>query len=793
MNGSSATPRAARAAGIHAMAIARFGQSMPRVEDRLLLTGRGRFVDDISLPGQAHGVLVYASHAHARLKSVDISRARSCPGLLCILTGADLSQRGLGGLPPLFMPEDAGGPKAYRTLRPILALDEVRHVGDRIAFCVAETAAQAREAADLVAVDYEPLPCVTELTAATASDAPRVWRGVPSNICFTLQMGDAAAAARAFAAAFHRVQLTLVNHRVTACSMEPRGAIGHYDAGDDSFVLYSSTQNPHRIRETLAQSVLGIPEAKLRVVGPDVGGGFGMKGDVYPEEALVLLSSQVLGRPVKWIASRSEAFVLDSGGRDQRVHAEMALDRDGRITAIRVKALHNVGAYMVGASLVPLLFSLKLIPSVYRVETLDLSTSAVFTHTAPTIPYRGAGRPEAIYVVERLLDLAASEMKIDRLDVRRRNFIDPAALPHRTATGLVYDSGDFPAAADACERLSNWQGYEERRQISRRNGKLRGRSIVPYIEDTGVFNDRMELRFDPSGAVTIVAGTFSHGQSHATTYSQCVSDWLGIPIEQIRFLQGDTHQVSFGRGTYASGSAIIGGSALRLAADALIEKAKKLAGFLLEANAEDIEFRNGVFRISGTDRAISISDVAKAAFHPARLPKELRSGLEASAFFAAEPPAFPNGCHVCEVEVDPATGQVTVDRYTAVDDFGRLINPLIVSGQVHGALAQGLGQALGEQVVYDEGGQLLTASFMDYVLPRADGLPAFTLAFNEQPCRTNPLGVKGAGEGGCVAAPPAIMNAVLDALEPLGVRHLDMPASPERIWRAVKAAQGSLR
>jgi aerobic carbon-monoxide dehydrogenase large subunit len=776
---------------MRAMTIARFGQSMPRVEDRVLLTGRGRYVDDMSLPGQAHGVLVYSSHAQARIRSVDTSHARRCPGVLCILTGEDAARRGLGGLSPLFMPEDAGGPKAYRTSRPILALDEVRHVGDRIAFCVAETAAHARDAADLVTVDYEPLPCVSELTTATAPDAPRVWQPVANNICFTLRMGDAAAAARAFADAFHRVELTLVNNRVTACSMEPRGAIGHYDAGDGGFTLYSSTQNPHRIRETLAQSVLRIPEAKLRVVGPDVGGGFGMKGDTYPEEALVLLASQVVGRPVKWIASRSEAFVLDSAGRDQKIHAEMALDRAGRIMAIRAKALHNVGAYMVGASLVPLLFSLKLIPSVYRVETVDLSTSAVFTHTAPTMPYRGAGRPEAIYVVERLLDLAARELKIDRLEIRCRNFIDAAALPHRTPTGLVYDSGDFRAAADACAKHSDWEGYEERKESSQRHRKLRGRSIVPYIEDTGVFNDRMELRFDPSGAVTIVAGTFSHGQSHATTYSQCVSDWLGIPIEQIRLLQGDTHQVSFGRGTYASGSAIIGGSALRLAADALIEKAKNIAGFLLEANEQDIEFRDGVFRISGTDRAISITDVAKAAYHPARLPKELRVGLEANAFFAAEPPAFPNGCHVCEVEIDPMTGQVTVDRYTAVDDFGRLINPLIVSGQVHGALVQGIGQALGEQVVHDEGGQLLTASFIDYALPRADVLPNFMLSFNEQPCHTNPLGVKGAGEGGCVAAPPAIINAVLDALEPLGVRHLDMPASPERIWQAAKGCDST--
>ena len=515
-----------------------------------------------------------------------------------------------------------------------------------------------------------------------------------------------------------------------------------------------------------------------------------MKGDTYPEEGIVLGVAQVVGRPVKWISTRTDAFILDSAGRDQVVDAEMALDLDGRILAIRAKALHNLGAYIVGAALVPVVYSLKLIPNVYNVPTVDLTTQGVFTHTAPTIPYRGAGRPEAVYVTERLLDLAAEELGIDPVEIRKRNFIDKSALPHRSATGLVYDSGDFQAAAEACLSLADWDGFAERSRRSRAAGKLRGRSIVSYIEDTGVFNDRMELRFDPSGAVTIIAGTFSHGQSHATTYAQCVSDWLGIPIEDIRLIQGDTDQVAFGRGTYASGSAIIGGNALRVAADEIIEKAKVIAGFLLEASTGDLEFREGRFRVVGTDRAVDLYDVAKSTYHPARLPKHLRVGLEARSYFAAEPPAYPNGCHICEVEIDPETGEVTIDRYTAVDDFGRLINPLIVNGQVHGAVAQGLGQALGEHVVYDSAGQLITASFMDYAVPRARNLPAFALAFNEEPCRTNPLGVKGAGEGGCVAAPPAVINAILDALRPLGVRHIEMPVTPQRIWRALHSTNG---
>ena len=768
------------------MTIAKFGQALPRVEDARFLTGGGRYVDDIDLPGMAHGAVVYSSRAHARIRAIDTNRAARAPGVLAVLTGADVARRGLGGLPPLFMPEDTGGPKGYRTIRPLLVEHTVRHVGDRVCFCVAKTLVQARDAAELVEIDYEPLPSVTDLSAAIEPSAPALWQAAPGNVCFTLRMGNAAATAKALDGASHRVHLRLVNNRVTACAMEPRVAIGSYERADDRFVLYSSTQNPHRVRETLAQFVLQIPESRLRVVAPDVGGGFGMKGDTYPEEGIVLLASQIVGRPVKWVSGRNDAFVLDSAGRDQVIDAEMALDANGHVLAMRAKALHNLGAYIAGAALVPLLFSLKLIPNVYGIPAVDLSTQGIFTNTAPTIPYRGAGRPEAIYVTESLLDLAAEKIGIDPVEIRKRNFIAKSALPYRSATGLVYDSGDFAAAADACTLLADWDGYDDRKAATAKTCKLRGRAIVSYIEDTGVFNDRMELRFDPSGALTIVAGTFSHGQSHATTYSQCVSDWLGIPMDRIHFQQGDTDRVSFGRGTYASGSAIIGGNALRAAAHEIIEKAKVVAAFLLESDAGDLEFRSGKFSVVGTDRTLELGDIARWTYHTARLPKQLRVGLEASAYFAAEPPGFPNGCHICEVEIDPDTGAVVVDRYTAVDDFGRLINPLIVSGQVHGAVAQGLGQALGENVVYDSAGQLLTASFMDYPVPRASDLPKFTLAFREEPCLSNPLGVKGAGEGGCVAAPPAVMNAIMNALQPFGIPHLDMPATGQRIWQALK-------
>ena len=763
------------------------GQPVKRVEDQRFITGRGRFVDDINLPRQCYGAVVLSSHAHARLKRVDVSKAQGAEGVICVLTGADAVGDKLGGFSPV-MPEDMGGPKGYRTLRPVLVSERVRSVSDRVALVVAESATQARDAAELVELDYEPLPAVVRVEDAVKDGAPRVWDDCPTgNVSVGLMFGNKEATDAAFAKARHVVSLRLENNRLSANSMEPRGAIGDYNPADDNYTLYTSTQNPHGARTELAH-VFHLPESKFRVIGPDVGGGFGMKAEAYPEDALVLWASRRCGRPVKWISTRSEGLLGDAHGRDQVVYGEMALDEHGKILAIRAQALHAVGAYIAGVGIIPLLFSLRFIPCVYDVRTIFVTTRAVFTNTSPTAPYRGAGRPEAIYLTERLLDRAAQVIGIEPAEIRRRNFISPHAMPYATPTGYVYDSGEFEQIMQKCLVLADWKGFEARRVASEKKGKLRGRAVAYFIEQGGVFNDRMELRFDPSGTVTIVAGTFSHGQGHATTYAQMVSDWLGVPFENIRFVQGDTDQVPFGRGTYASRSSMVGGCALKAAADAVVEKARRMAAHLMEAAPVDIEFKEGKFQVVGTSRSMSLTDVAKAFYRPMGLPPEFGVGLEASGSYSTEPsPNFPNGCNACEVEIDPQTGVVEVDRYTVVDDVGRMINPLICEGQIQGGVAQGIGQALLEEVVYDrESGQLLSGSFMDYCMPRADDLPGFTVAFEEVPSKTNPLGIKGLGEVGSVGAPPVVINAILDALKPLGVAHIDMPAMPSRVWEAVR-------
>ena len=768
------------------------GQSVKRVEDQRFLTGRGRYVDDLVLPRQTWGVTVLSPHAHARIRKVDVTRAAAVPGVVCVLTGADAVAERIGTLPPLFMPEDRGGPKGYRTRWPILATDVVRHVGDRVAFVVAESAAAARDAADLVEVDYEPRPAVVDLEDAVAEGAPRVWDDCPGNVCLTLRMGDQAAADAAFARATHVVSLRLANNRLSANSLEPRCAIGDHDPSAGTFTLYASTQNPHGLRTTLARAVFGLPETRFRVIAADVGGGFGMKGDAYPEDALVLWASRRCGRPVRWISTRSEALLGDAHARDQVIEGSMALDADGRILAIRAQALHALGAVVAGAAMAPVIFSLQLIPGAYVVPALDVSTRAVFTHTSPTAPYRGAGRPEAIYLTERLLDRAAVVTGIDPAEIRRRNFVAPQAMPHKTLTGLVYDSGEFAKTLDRGLELADWRGFPARRAASEQRGRRRGRGLAYSIEQSGAFNERMELRCDPSGMVTIVAGTFSHGQGHATVYAQLVSEWLGVPFESIRFVQGDTYQVPYGRGTYASRSSMVGGNALRAAATALVEKGKRLAAHLLEAAPADIVFGDGAFQVVGTDRRLPFTNVAKAAYAPMGLPDGMAPGLEASGGHPGEPPNFPNACHVCEVELDPATGAVTIDRYTIVDDVGRVLNPMICEGQLHGGLAQGIGQALLEHVVYDrESGQLLSGSFSDYCMPRADDLPAFAVAFDQFPCATNALGVKAIGEVGGVGGPPTVVSAVLDALASLGVDHVDMPTTAPRVWERVRAAAGA--
>lgn len=768
------------------------GQSVPRIEDERFVTGRGRYVDDIAPTGICHAAIVLSPHAHAHIRRIDAAAARAAPGVLCVLTGEDVKADGLGGLLPKFMPEDIGGPKGLRTRRPILAVDKVRCVGDRVAMLVAKTLGQAHDAAGLLNIDYEPLPAVVRIEDAVSPGAPAVWDECPGNVSFTLAVGDEQATEAAFACAAHRVAVRLENNRLAPCSMEPRCAVGEWDPSDGSYTLHTSSQSPHAVRSQLTSEVFGLPETKLRVVSPDVGGGFGMKADAYPEDALVLWAARRCRRLVKWTATRTDSLLGDNHGRDQVVEVELALDAEGRILAIRSHALHAVGAYIASAAVAPLVYSLRYTPGVYDVQTMWLTTKAVFTNTSPLGVYRGAGRPEGIYAIERLLDEAAAAIGLAPDEIRRRNCIPAAAMPYATPTGSVYDTGDFAGQLNQCMELADWRAFAPRRAASEAQGKLRGRSVIAYIEHAGIFNDRMELRFDPSGNVTILAGTHSHGQGHATTYGQLVSEWLGVPFEHVRYLQGDTDKVPFGRGTFAARSSLIGGCALRLAADSIIEKAKVMAAHLLEAPVGEIDFADGRFQVRGTNRNMSLMDTAKAFYWPVGLPSGITLGLEASASYSGDVPNYPNGCHACEVEIDPATGIVVIDRYSVVDDIGRPINPMICDGQLHGGIAQGVGQALLEKVVYDpDSGNQTTGSLMDYALPRADDLCSVTSKFSCIPCTTNPIGIKGVGESGTIGAPPAVMNAVLDALRPLGVRHLDMPATPFRVWQAITQVQAS--
>jgi len=762
------------------------GQPVTRKEDPRFLTGRGRYVADIDLVRQAQAVFVFSPHAHAQIRAVDKSVAEQMPGVYAVLTGGDWAADGLGTLDPEVMAEDMGGPKGYRTKRPPLAIDRVRYVGERVAVVIAATEAQARDAAELVSVDYDVLPAVVNAEDAMRPGAPLVHDGAANNTSFTMRMGNADAADAAFARAHHVTRLSLYNNRVTAVTMEPRGCIGEYDPGTRRYTLYSSTQNVHGVRQILAHQILHLPESRISVVARDVGGGFGMKGNVYPEEGIVVWAGRRVGRPVKWIPSRSEALLGDAQGRDQNVSAELALDADGKFLALRWTGSHNVGAYIEGASAIPILFSLKLASTVYDIPAVSVTSSLVFTNTAPTVPYRGAGRPEAVYLMERLVGQAAHEMNIDPAELRKRNLIRPDTFPYETRTGWIYDTGNYAAAMAKCQALADWHGYAARRVRSEAAGKYRGRGIVYYVDNTGIFNERMELRFDPSGEVTIVAGTLSHGQGHETTYAQMVADWLGVAEDKIRLAQADTDEVAIGRGTYASRSMMIGGSALRAAADEVIERGKRFAAHFMEADAADIAFADGAFTIAGTDRSMPIGQIAQMSFIPMGLPSELGVGLQGAGAFSSDRPSFPNGCHICELEIDPDTGEVALDRYTVVDDIGTVINPLLAKGQIHGGVAQGAGQALIEDIVYDrDSGQLLTGSLLDYGIPRADTVPTITVDFSPVPSTTNPLGAKGVGEGGTVASTPTVMNAILDALAPLGVTDVPMPATPERIWRAL--------
>ena len=767
------------------------GQPIRRVEDRRFLTGSGRYLDDIVRPRQAHATILRSSHAHAGIRTIDASAALSAPGVVAVLTGEDLTRDGIGTIPCVSAVTNRDGSPMTMPPWPALVRDRVRHVGDAVALVIAETAAQARDAAELIQIDYETLPAVVETGKALGPGQPSVWDEHPGNLCFDWEIGDRAAVERAAASARHRVSLTLINNRVVANSIEPRGALGEYDPGEDSYTLWSSTQGSHFLRNLLAEHVFRIPENRIRVVTQDVGGGFGMKLFLYPEHVLVLWAAKKIGRPVKWVADRSEAFVSDTQGRDNVTRLDLALDGNFRFLALSVELTANMGAYLSNfAPEIPTASGGVMYSGVYAFPAIHVAVRGVYTNTVPVDAYRGAGRPEAAYAIERLIDCAARRLGIDADELRRRNFIRPEVMPHTTPLGLTYDSGDFARNLDDALAAADAPGFAARREEARTRSRYRGLGHAVYIEQSGFPPDEFaEARFDPSGTLTLLMGTQSSGQGHQTAYAQLAAEKLGLPLDKIRVLQGDTAVIGFGRGTGGSRSLPVGGAALVHAADKLIDKGKKIAAHMLEVAEADIGFADGIFTIAGTDRSVTIDAVARAAFNPGELPPGLEPGFAESGHFTPPAPTFPNGCHVCEVEIEPETGLIEIVRYLVVDDFGTVINPLLLAGQVHGGIAQGVGQAMLERTVYDpESGQLLTGNLTDYAVPHADTLPRIEFSYNIVPCRTNPLGVKGAGEAGAIGAPPALVNAVVDAVAELGIDHLDMPLTPQRLWRALRNA-----
>jgi aerobic carbon-monoxide dehydrogenase large subunit len=770
------------------------GQAVKRFEDPRLVQGGGRFHGDVNLPGQAHAVVVRSVHAHARILSIDRAAACRAPGVLAVFTGDDLAQAGLGSTRTTLARTRPDGSPMFAPAHPVLVRDRVRCVGDPVAFLVAETLAQAEDAAELVRIEYEPFPSVTATAEAARAGSPPVWDECPDNVSNVFETGDEAAAAAALARADHVVRGRYVITRVHAQYMEPRGALGVYERGEDRYTLHADVQYPHRVRHVLATSVFRVPEHRVRVIAGNIGGAFGTKGWQYPEHRLVLWAARKLGRPVKWACERREAILADEHARDTVSEAELALDAEGRFLGLRVRTVANVGAYVSSdRNLLATFMNVATLVGVYTIPAAHVHVTCVLANVNPTAPYRGAGRPESTYVIERLIDDAARQLGRDPVELRRFNLIPPSAMPYRTAFKVTYDSGQFEKSMDKALRLADVGAFAARRETSRRRGRLRGLAVVNAIERAAAPQPEFaEIRFDPSGSATVLMGTKDQGQGHETTFKQVLHERLGLDPDAVRYVDGDTDRVAFGTGTMGSRSTVVGGSALWLAADKVIAKGKRIAAHLLEAAEADLVFEEGRFRVAGTDRAVSITEVACAAFQPARLPPGLEPGLYETGTFAPRQDTWPNGCHVCEVEIDPDTGAVALLGYLVVDDVGTVVNPLTLAGQIHGGLAQGAGQALMEEVVYDrESGQLLTASFMEYAMPRADMLPEVVIGSNPVPTQLNPLGAKGAGEAGTVGALPAVMNAVMDALAPLGVRQLDMPATPERVWRAIQEAQRS--
>lgn len=770
------------------------GESVARVEDQRMLTGNGRYTDDIDLPDQAYGVVLRAPLAHGRITGIDTSAAREMPGVLAVLTGADVTADGLGDIPcgilamlPLKRPD--GSPMTVPS-NPILARDTIKFAGQPVAFIVAETRAQALDAAEAIEVDYDEFPAAPDIRAAIADGAPLVWDEVPGNKCYSFAMGNKDAVDAAMASAAHVVSMEVPVSRLIAAPMEPRAALGHYNAAEDRYTLYSGSQGPHRNRQTIAEAIFHEPETKFRVVSPDMGGGFGMRSDNYPEMSLVLWASRRVGRPVKWTGERSEAFLGDYHGRDAIYSIDLALDEEGNFLAAACRNLSGMGAFFSAVGPLPSFAFLGGLAGVYKTPAIWAEAVGVHTNTPPTAPYRGAGRPEAILAIESVIDKAARELGIDRIALRRKNLIPHDEMPFQTGLAYTYDSGDFPGNMDKAEAAADIAGFAERRAESAARGKLRGLGVVNSIEAAGaVMMEGADLRFDPTGNLTVSMGTHSHGQGHETVFRQLLATKLGLEFERVRYVQGDTDLVPYGSGTFASRSMMMGGGAIATAADKIIEKGRRIAAHRLEAAVDDIEFDDGQFTVAGTDKSLSIVDIARGAYIPPLIPPEEEAGLSAFSIWKDPRATFPNGCHISEVEIDPETGQVDLLSYVVVDDVGTVMNPLLLKGQMHGGVVQGLGQVFNEEIVYDEAGQLLTGSFMDYGMPRADELPHLEIISNPDPTPTHPLGVKGAGEAGTVGALACAMAAVRDGLAQAGVEDFHMPATPNRVWSALQGAR----
>ncbi len=769
------------------------GQPVTRTEDPRLLRGGGSYADDIVMPNTAYGFVVRSAHAHANVGQIDIAAAQSAPGVIAVLTDADWQKLGWKDLPSAEMPlKRRDGSPIYKPPYPPMARGKVRWVGDPVAFVIAETAAQAADAAEMIEVDYEPLPALVDTETASDEGQIQVWPDAPNNICYVWQGGDKAAADDAFAKAERVIKYKAVVNRVTAATMEPRAAISHYDVAADRYTIHTTLQRAFVYRAQVA-AMIGVPESKIRIVATDIGGSFGMKSALFNEVALTVLGTRITGRPVKWTGTRSESFLGDAQARDHIYDMELALANSGKFLGLRSKNTVNVGSYLQTGGETSAIGNVGTLAGVYQFPAIHVDVTTVFTHTNSMRPYRGNGRGEAAYAIERLIDVAADELGIDPVELRRINMIPPEAMPYKTGLVFTYDCGDFANAMDETLRMADYAGFEARRSEARKRGKLAGIGVSFTIERSAAAGfEGAEIRFDRAGTVTLLTGAINQGQGHATTFTQILCDRLGVAPQDVHYISGDTDAVAYGEGTGGSRSAAIGGSAVLLAADKVITKATKIAAHLLEV--DDIEFADGVFSSRKTNRTLTIKDVAKAASSPNRLPPDTEPGLLGSAVYQHPKENFPNGCHVCEVEIDEELGTVEIVRYTVVDDVGTVINPLLLKGQIKGGVVQGIGQLLLEDIKFDaESGQLLTGSFMDYAMPRAHHLPNFEIKSHPTATKTNPLGVKGAGEAGCVGAMPAVGNAVVDALSVFGIREMPMPATAERIWQAITAAKAAGR